>query len=194
MKASGPIIEFRKKMEENKQKLAVNIDEKNISLIEAALYVTGNPIGLKTLGSLLDIRSKNKVLKTARNLVNRYTSYNSALEILELKDERFVMQVKAKFAPRTRRISQQPNLTSGPLRTLSYIAYNQPVLQTKVIEARGGHAYRHLKLLEENNLIFRKGAGRTQIIRTTNYFADYFGLSHDSRALKRQIKKLFFNE
>ena len=181
-------------MEENKQKIDDKADETNLSLIEAALYVTGRPLGLKTLGSILEIRSKNTVLETARNLANRYASYNSALEVLELKDERFVMQVKAEYSHRTRRVSQQPNLTSGPLRTLSYIAYNQPVLQTKVIEARGGHAYRHLKLLEENNLILRNGAGRTQIIKTTDYFADYFGLSHDSRALKRQIKKLFFNE
>ena len=84
-------------MEENKQKLDDNIDETNLSLIEAALYVTGRPLGLKTLGSLLEIRSKNTVLETARNLANRYASYNSALEVLELKDERFVMQVKAKF-------------------------------------------------------------------------------------------------
>lgn len=181
-------------MEENKLKLEDAIDEKNFELIEAALYVTGRPLELKTLGSLLDIRSKNAVLEAARDLVKRYVSYNSALEILELKDERFVMQVKAEYAHRTRKVSQQPNLTSGPLRTLSYIAYNQPVLQTKVIDARGGHAYRHLKLLEENNLIARKEKGRTQIIRTTEYFADYFGLSHDPRALKRQIKNLFKKE
>jgi segregation and condensation protein B len=181
-------------MEENKLTIDDNANEKSLLLIESALYVTGRPLGLKTLGSLLEIRSKKTVLETARNLVDVYISYDSALEILELKDERFVMQVKADFAPRTRRFSQQPNLTTGPLRTLSYIAYNQPIFQTKVIEARGGHAYRHLKLLEENNLIIRKGVGRTQIIRTTDYFADYFGLSHDSRALKRQIKKLFFNK
>lgn len=181
-------------MEENKLKLEDDIDEKGFQLIEAALYVTGRPLGLKTLGSLLDIRSKNAVLETARELVQKYISYNSALEILELKDERFVMQVKPEFAQRTRKVSQQPNLTSGPLRTLSYIAYNQPVLQTKVVDARGGHSYRHIKLLEENNLITRKGVGRTQIIRTTEYFADYFGLSHDLRAFKRQLKNLFKKE
>jgi segregation and condensation protein B len=82
-------------------------------------------------------------------------------------------------------------LTKGPLRTLSYVAYYQPVLQTNVVEARGSHVYRHLKLLEEQNLIMRTGTGKTKVIRTTNSFADYFGLSHDLRALKRQIKTLF---
>lgn len=181
-------------MEEKISKFEEDVNEKNLQLIEAALYVSGRPLELKTLGSILETRSKKIVLQAAQNLVKKYDSYNSALEVLELKDECFVMQVKAEYAPRAQKVSQQSDLTKGPLRTLSYIAYNQPVLQTKVIEARGGHAYKHLKLLEENNLITRNEDGRTQNIRTTDYFADYFGLSHDLRVLKRQIKNLFSNE
>jgi segregation and condensation protein B len=82
-------------------------------------------------------------------------------------------------------------LTKGPLRTLSFIAYYQPVLQTKVVETRGSHAYRHMKLLEEQNLIAKQGSGRTKVVRTTPFFADYFGLSHDPGAFKRQIKSIF---
>lgn len=164
---------------------------KRIRLLEAALYVAGRPLGLGTLGSILGIRSKSKVLKLAQSLVKTYNTYNSALEVLEVKGQRFVMQLKAKYAPMVRRISLRPILTSGPLRTLSYVAYHQPVLQTKVVMARGSHAYTHLKKLEEQKLITREGAGRTRIIRTTPFFADYFGLSHDLRALKRQIKSVF---
>jgi segregation and condensation protein B len=68
------------------------------------------------------------------------------------------------------------------------------VLQTTVVEARGSHAYGHMKLLEEQNLIMKQGAGRTKIVRTTPFFADYFGLSHDLRASKRQIKNIFQQE
>ncbi len=179
------------KMEGSNSKLEDNITEKELALVEAALYVTGRPLGLGTLGTILGTRSKNKVLRIAQSLVERYNSYKCALEVLEVNEQRFVMQLKAEYAPRVRKVSLRPTLTSGPLRTLSYVAYYQPVLQTKVVEARGSHAYRHLKLLEEQNLIVRKGAGRTRVIRTTNSFADYFGLSHDPRALKRQIKSIF---
>jgi len=179
------------KMEGSNSKLEENITEKELALVEAALYVTGRPLGLGTLGTILGTRSKNKVLRIAQSIVERYNMYNCALEVLEVKEQRFVMQLKAEYAPRVRKVSLRPMLTSGPLRTLSYVAYHQPVLQTKVVEARGSHAYRHLKLLEEQNLIVRKGAGRTSVIRTTNLFADYFGLSHDPRALKRQIKSIF---
>jgi segregation and condensation protein B len=184
-------VEFEWRMEDSNSKEDENITEEELALVEAALYVTGRPLGLGTLGSILGTRSKSKVLKIAQSLVERYNSYNCALEILEVKEQRFVMQLKAEYAPRAKKVSLRPILTSGPLRTLSYIAYHQPVLQTKVIETRGSHAYRHLKLLEDQNLIIRKGAGRTRVIRTTNLFADYFGLSHDPRGLKRQIKSIF---
>jgi len=172
-------------------KLEENITEKERALVEAALYVSGRPLGVGILGSILRTRSINKVLSIAQDLVEKYKTYNGALEVLEVKEKRFVMQLKAEYAPRVRKVSLQPILTKGTLRTLSYVAFHQPVLQTKVVEDRGNHAYRHLKLLEEQNLIVRKGAGRTRVIRTTKMFADYFGLSHDPRAFKRQIKSIF---
>lgn len=172
-------------------KIEETVTKKELALVEAALYVAGRPLGLGTLGAILGTRSKNKVLNIAQSLIENFNTYNCAIEVLEVKEQRFVMQLKAEYAPRAKKVSLQPILTTGPLRTLSYIAYHQPVLQTKLVEARGGHAYRHLKLLEEQNLIKRKGAGRTSIIRTTTVFADYFGFSHDPRALKRQIKSTF---
>jgi segregation and condensation protein B len=167
------------------------ITKHEIMLLESALYVAGRPLELRTLCNVLGTRSKDKALKTARILVEKYNSYNCSLEVLELRDQSFVMQLKTEYTPRVRRLSLQSVLTKGPLRTLSYIAYYQPVLQTTVAEARGNHAYCHMKLLEEKNLITKKEAGRTSSVRTTPFFADYFGLSHDPRALKRQIKQMF---
>jgi hypothetical protein len=40
-------------------------------------------------------------------------------------------------------------------------------------------------------LITREGVGRKKIIRTTQFFADFFGLSHDLRTMKRQLKSVF---
>ena len=165
------------------------VKEKELFLVESALYGSGRPLGLRTLGSILGTRSKDRVIKIAETLVEKYKKYCGALEIIEVKKHRFVMQLKTEYSQKVRKLSMQSMLTSGPLRTLSFVAYHQPVLQTNVIEARGSHAYRHLRLLEEQNLIEKQGAGRTRIIRTTPFFADYFGFSHDLRALKRQIKR-----
>jgi len=167
------------------------INKHEVMLLESALYVAGRPLDLRTLCNVLGTRSNDKTLKTARILVEKYKMYNASLEVLELKNQSFVLQLKTEYAPKVRRLSLQSVLTRGPLRTLSYIAYHQPLLQTTVVEARGNHAYRHMKLLEEKNLITKKEVGRTSSVRTTPFFADYFGLSHNPRALKRQIKQMF---
>ncbi|RLI30191.1 SMC-Scp complex subunit ScpB [Candidatus Bathyarchaeota archaeon] len=162
-----------------------------LALLEAALYVAGRPLDLKTLGSILKTRSKRKVQRLARMLMKEYASRNTALEILELKDERFVLQLKAEFTPQVKRLVKRPLLSTGPLKTLAYIAYRQPVSQIRVVAVRGRHAYQHIKQLEEMGLITREKSGRSSVLKTTPYFADYFGLSHDIATMKRQLKRIF---
>jgi segregation and condensation protein B len=138
-------------------------DRKKMILMEAALYVAGRPLDLKTLGSVIKVRSRRAIRRIAKIL----------------------MKMKV------RRLAVNPLLTLGPLKTLSYIAYRQPVSQKQVAEVRGGHAYGHIKALRDMDLINCEKDGRTSMIRTTDYFADYFGLSHDLRAMKRQLRKVF---
>jgi segregation and condensation protein B len=116
---------------------------------------------------------------------------DTALEILELEGERFVMQLKAEYTSKVRKLATRPLLSAGPLKTLSYIAFRQPIPQTQVVEVRGHHSYGHLKQLEEMELINREGVGKKRVIKTTQFFADFFGLSHDLRTMKRQLKTTF---
>jgi segregation and condensation protein B len=159
--------------------------------MEAALYVAGRPLDLKTLASVVGTRSKRKVKKLAKALTEDYASRDTALEILEVEGERFVMQLKTDYTGKVRKLATRPLLSAGPLKTLSYIAFRQPVPQMQVIEVRGNHSYGHLKQLEEMDLIAREGVGRKRVIRTTGFFADFFGLSHDLRTMKRQLKTIF---
>jgi segregation and condensation protein B len=166
-------------------------ERRELALLEAALYVAGRPLNLKTLASVIKTRSKNKTRRLARKLMEEYRNRDTALEILELEDERFVLQLKAEYTPKVRKLALRPLLSMGPLKTLSYIAYRQPVPQTHVIDVRGHHAYQHLKQLEDLGLITREKAGRTKVLRTTEFFADYFSLSHDLRTMKQQLKGIF---
>ncbi len=165
--------------------------QRDLVLLEAALYVAGKPLDLNELCSVLKSRSKNRAKKLAKKLMNEYSSRDCALEILELKDERYVLQLKAEFTPLVRKLVNRPLLSIGPLKTLSYVAYRQPVLQKRVIDVRGHHAYGHIKLLREMNLISSERSGRSTVLRTTEYFADYFGLSQDVTAMKRELKNVF---
>lgn len=181
------------KKEETKSVESVEQEElkQKIVLIEAALYVAGRPLDSKTICSVLKSRSEKTVAKLMKILIEEYDKRNTALEILELEDKRFVMQLKDKYAPSVQKLAIRPLISIGPLKTLSYIAYRQPVSQTQVVDVRGHHTYHHLKQLEETGLIIREKIGRTKIIRTTDYFADYFGLSHDMRVMKQQLRNTF---
>jgi len=165
--------------------------KRRLALIEAALYVAGRPLDLKTLASVIKTRSPKVVQQLARTLKEEYDCRETCLEILELEDQRFVMQLKTEYSPRVQRLAVRPLLTTGPLKTLSYIAYRQPVPQRQVLNVRGNHVYSHFKQLEELGLITRERVGRTKVLRTTQLFADYFGLSYDLRTMKRKLKKVF---
>lgn len=178
-------------LELSEQEKAQRELEQNLALLEAALYVSGRPLELKTLGSIIRIRSKTRILELARMLIEKYRQKSGALEILELEDGRFALQLKPEYVARVRRLATRPLLTPGPLKTLSYIAYRQPVTQAQVITVRGPQAYDHVKELEQMGLITCDRLGRTKVVRTTEYFADYFNLSHDLRLLKRQLQALF---
>ena len=102
-----------------------------------------------------------------------------------------MLQLKTDFIKPASRVSQKPLLTQGPLKTLSYVAYHQPVEQREVALARGSQSYRHLKMLEDMGLIKRVKEGRTKIISTTQDFADYLGLSTDRTSMRRQLRSLF---
>lgn len=168
--------------------------QRELALVEAALYVAGRPLDLLELCSVLKTRSKTKAKKLVMKIMQEYAKRNTALEILELKDERYVLQLKADFTPHVRKLVKRPLLSTGPLKTLAYIALRQPVSQKRVIEVRGHHAYGHIKLLKEMGLIVSERKGRSSILRTTDYFADYFGLSHDISIMKRELKKIFEGE
>jgi len=179
---------------EEKPEAEDKVEKRDLALLEAALYVAGRPLDLRELASVLKTRSKKRVQRTAEKLIELYRTRDTAIEILALQDERYVLQLKAEYTPEVRRLALRPLLSVGPLKTLSYIAYRQPLPQKQVIDVRGQHAYGHVKQLEELNLINRERAGRSRLVRTTEFFADYFGLSHDLKTMKQQLKNIFEKE
>ncbi len=168
--------------------------QQGLALVEAALYVSGRPLTLKELASVLGTRSKSKTRRLATMLMKQYANRDTALEILELQDHRYVMQLKTGLTRHVKKLVKKPLLTSGPLKTLAYIAYKQPVSQKRVADMRGNHSYIHMKELKEKSLVKSKKRGRSTILTTTEYFADYFNLSHNLSAMKRQLKNVFEQE
>lgn len=175
------------------QPAAIPRAKTKLAMIEAALYVTGKPLDLKTLGSVVGFRSEDKVKELARFLKEKYGKDGSSLEVLELSDGRFVMQLKPQYVRHVKRLATRQLLTPGPMKTLSFIAYRQPVTQSYLAKVRGNLTYSHVKQLLDVGLVSEERLGRTKMLRTTPNFADYFNLSHDMPSMKKQLEKLFEN-
>ncbi len=166
-------------------------EKEQMALVEAALYVTGKPLDLKLLGTILRSKSDSSIRDIARRLCERYQQENSSIQIMELEDGRYVMQLRPEYVSAVKRLATRQLLTPGPLKTLSFIALRQPVSQAYVVKVRGKLAYGHVKQLKDAGLILDEKSGRTKVLRTSETFADYFNLSHDVGAMKRQLQKLF---
>jgi segregation and condensation protein B len=161
------------------------LDEK--SLLEAALFSAGKPVSEQQLKGLMN-RSSTYINSLAEKLMGEYRERNSPLEVVRLEGK-YALQLKPEYAERV--VGFSPGELRQPaLRTLSIIAYYQPIQQSELVDIRGQAAYEHVAMLLEKGLIEKKRVGRSYELTTTDAFCDYFGLSKgDVESIKAQIKK-----
>lgn len=157
-----------------------------IARIEAALYSSGRPLTLDEIIAASGINSKEKVKKLMNELINKTQVVFKALEIAKLEDGTFVFQLKPSYSPIVRRFSNKPQISNSVLKTLSYIAFEQPVTTRRLLEIRGSKVYNHLRELQEEEFINFKSSGRIKVYTTTSKFATYFGIS-DLKVFKKSL-------
>jgi segregation and condensation protein B len=166
--------------------------ERRLQDLEAALYSAGRPLSVDEIKPVIKTRSDRVPLKVAAALRKRYNTRNRALEIVRLPDGRVSLQLKESYDDFVKQFNNKPLLKMGPLKTLSYVAFHQPVDQRQVIADRGSHVYSHLRMMENMGLIHRERTEeRSFIITTTSFYGDYFGFSHNPERSKIQLKQVF---
>jgi segregation and condensation protein B len=166
--------------------------DKRICNLEAALYSAGRPLNLEDLKKVANTRSDNVIGRLIRRLTKKYEKKCGALEVKKVDRSRIALQLRPEFDEMVKQFNRKPLLTIGPLKTLSYIAFYQPVEQREIVEIRGSHVYSQLKTMENMGLIHRERTdNRTYVITTTPFFSDYFGFSHDPAYTKMQLKQIF---
>ncbi len=166
--------------------------ERRICSLEAALYSAGRPIHVDDLKSVVGTRSERVVRKLVGSLAERYGLRGGALEVVLHDDGRAAMQLSEEYDDMVKQFNNKPLLTVGPLKTLSYVAFHQPVDQRQVVADRGGHVYGHLRMMESMGLIHReRSEDRSFIVTTTPFFGDYFGFSHNPAKSRLQLKQVF---
>jgi hypothetical protein len=120
---------------------------------------------------------KGNYASNSRDLVQRTRGTFKALEISELQHETFVFQVKPSYTPLVRRFAQQPIIPNSALKTLSYIAYEQPITSKRLVQIRGSQVYSHLKELRAHSFIEYENLGRTKFIGLPENFKNILELT-----------------
>jgi len=156
--------------------------------IEALLFAASRPVQLKELMSICRLRKRDKIISAISELKKKYNVEDSAIELVELQGDRVFLRLKKEYHELVKRYVRKPLFSRGVMKTLSFIAYYQPVEQSKVAIARGGSAYRHIKLLIEKGFVEAEKKGKTKILRTTELLADFLGVPNNPVMIRRALE------
>jgi len=158
-----------------------------IKRIEALLFAASKPVEIRELLSICGLRKKEKIVHVVKELMKKYNDGNSAIELVELSGDRYYLRLRREYHDLVKKYVKRPLFSRGIMRTLSFIAYHQPIEQSKVAAVRGSSSYKHIKILIERGLIEAEEKGKTKILKTTQLLADYLGVPNTPSAIKKAL-------
>jgi segregation and condensation protein B len=158
--------------------------EKLKSSIEAALYMSNDPVSAEQLAKIFKADA-NEIKEVLEEIKKEFEQEQHGVHLIETSVG-YHIRVKPHLAPLVRSLTPYQDLSRGLLRVLALIAYKQPITQSEVVKVVGNRAYDYVKNLEERGLIKTVKQSRTKALIATKEFANYFGLENPE-----DIKKFF---
>ena len=151
-------------------------DEKLRSLIEAALYMSNEPLSAEQMSKMFK-QNAQSIREAVDDLKAEMNRPDRGVYILETSAG-FQIRVKPQFAPHVRRLTPYKDLSRGLLRLLALVAYKQPITQSEIVKVIGNRTYEYVKILTDRGLIKAIKKSRTKALVPTKEFANYFGLEN----------------
>lgn len=169
----------------------VKIDSTKVATanIEAALYSSGRPMRIEEIIRASGTGSRQRTLAILESIMKKAHAAFYAIEVIKQPDETYVLQLKPEYSGVIRHYASKPILPNATLKTLSYIAFAQPISSKNLVEVRGNGVYGHLKELRQLDFVQYESIGRTKIFTTTSKFQKYFGIIGGSDMLKSRLFK-----
>ena len=162
-------------------------DDEATAKIESALYSAGRPLSIEDLIRASGTESRPKTLALLDSIMKKTKNAFKSIEIVILPDGNYVFQLKPEYSSSIRKYASKPILSKATQKTLSYIAFEQPVSSKQLVEIRGSGVYVHLKELRQLDFIENQNIGRMKIYSTTEKFQKYFGIQGDVEDLKSRL-------
>lgn len=154
--------------------------EKAAAIVEAILFVAGEPVALGDLARALELgelETMAAVEALERDLEGRGIA-------LKRYGDHVRLETRAVYAPYVERLLQpvqRQSLSQAALETLAVIAYRQPATRGEVEQVRGVKCDYSIQSLLSKGLIREVGRkealGRPILYGTTDRFLEHFGLS-----------------
>jgi segregation and condensation protein B len=152
-----------------------------ISIVEALIFVSDEPITVKMLSDVLE-EDKETIEAAVEELKQEYEERMSGLQLREIASG-WQISTRTEYHEEIRRfLKTRPSakLSLAALETLAVIAYKQPVTVPEILEIRGVQSASAIKTLLDKKLITAKGrketVGRPMMYGTSKDFLLQFGL------------------
>jgi len=151
------------------------------SILEALLFISGDPVSIDTLKDIIDVE-KPRIEALLRELMGEYSLRNSGILIVEVAGgfQMVTNPAHASWVKRLMATAIPTRLSNQSLETLSIIAYRQPITKAEIEAIRGVNSDGVIKTLLDRRLIRilgrKEAPGRPLMYGTTREFLQCFGL------------------
>ena len=181
-------INHRNKIEkaskELEHQLNYNIDESKyeryFSIVESLLYVTGDPLEITTIASILEcsVEFATELLKVLEKIYKGDESRGLKLICINKSYQLGTKPINSDHVQMLLKTNVRQSLSRAALETLSIVAYKQPITRIEIEDIRGVKSDRAVSTLVEKGLIKESGKknviGRPNLYATTDEFLKHF--------------------
>jgi segregation and condensation protein B len=156
-------------------------DREKKSLLEALLFLSGEPLTLSSLKGVADM-DEPEIRRLMEGIMGDYRRRDEGILVAEIAHG-YQMITNPKYAPWIRKfrgtqISQKISMAS--LEALAIIAYKQPIIKAEIEQIRGVNSDGVIKNLLERRLVRimgrKEAPGKPLLYGTTREFLQHFGL------------------
>ena len=151
-------------------------------VIEAILFVAGEPVKISELAQALEIEEK-EAIRAVEALERHFDEEKRGITVKRYGDH-LRLETRAEYAPYVERMLQpiqRQSLSQTVMETLAVIAYRQPTTKGEVEQVRGVKCDYSVQSLLNKGLIKEVGRkealGRPILYATTDKFLEHFGIS-----------------
>jgi segregation and condensation protein B len=153
-----------------------------VAVLEALLFVSGEPLPLARLTTVIGAVSKAEVEQALNLLSQQLAQDGRGIQLVKLAGG-YRLVTKPDYAPWLKRLDKAKaaqKLSRSALESLAIIAYKQPLVRAEIEEIRGVETSGVLRTLLERKLVRIVGRkevpGRPIMYGTTKFFLEHFGL------------------